>query len=82
MKSSRHGEGYEVMLKSGTQSPKKMNVPTLMIEMATAPKTIALDTLADTEKVTVNVKVKEVFQLHDKVKRDVVVADQTGVARV
>ena len=47
VKSSRHGEGYEVMLKSGTQikSPKKMDVPTLMIEMATAPKTIALDTL-------------------------------------
>ena len=34
---------------------------------------------------TVNVKVievKEVFQLHDKVKQDVVVADLTGVARV
>ena len=88
VKSSRHGEEYEVMFKSGTQSPKKMEVPTLMVEMATAPKTITLDTLADMEvwqKVTVNIKVVEVreeFQVNDKIKQDVNIADQTGVAKI
>ena len=78
------------MLKSGTQirpSPKNLNVSTIMVQMATVSKTISL-TLADTEvweKVSVNVKVvevKEVFQLHDRVKQDVIVADQTGAVRV
>ena len=41
VKYARQGEGYKVMLKSGTQikeSPKKMNVPPLMVDKATTPK--------------------------------------------
>ena len=47
-----YGEGYEVMLKNGTQikeTPKKMDVPALMVEMATVPKTITLDILENIE---------------------------------
>ena len=45
------------------ESPKKMDVPALMVEMVTVPKTRTLDILANMEvfqKVTVNVKVVEV----------------------
>ena len=67
VKSSRSGDGYELMLKSGTgikESPKKINVPALMEEMVAAvPKSITLDGISRMEvfqKVTVNVKVLEV----------------------
>ena len=67
VKSSRYGDGYELMLKSGTgikESPKKINVPVLMEEkMAGVPKSITVDGISRMEvfqKVTVNVKVLEV----------------------
>ena len=48
------------MLKRIKESPKKMYVPVSMVEMATVPKNITLDNLANMEvfqKVTINVKV-------------------------
>ena len=65
-----------------------MDVPALMVEMATVPKTITLDTLANMEvfqRVTVNVKVvgvKETIQLSNKVKKDVLLTDKSGTAKV
>ena len=48
VKPARQGEGYEVMLKSSTlikQSPKKLNVASLMADIATASKTVTLSSL-------------------------------------
>lgn len=51
VKPSRYGEGYDVMLKSGSQireSPRKIDVPSLMIE--TEALNITLDTLQQKER--------------------------------
>ena len=48
VKPARQGEGYEVMLKTSTlikQSPKKLDVASLMADIATASKTITLSSL-------------------------------------
>ena len=45
VKAARQGEGYEVMLKTSTlikESPKKLDVASLMADIATASKTITL----------------------------------------
>ena len=67
VKSSRLGDGYELMLKSATgikESPKKMNVLALMQDMAVnTPTTIQLDKVSQMDlfqKVTVDVKVLDV----------------------
>ena len=91
VKSSRYGEGYEVMLKGGThikESPKKMDVPALMVGMTITPRSITLGDLPQTEnyeKVTVKIKVlevKEAVHLADKLKQDVLIADHTATAKV
>ena len=90
-KSARQGEGYEVMLKTSTlikQSPKKLDVASLMADIATAFKTVtlsSLESLDDFQKVTVNIKVvklKDETQDGERLKRDVSAADESGVARV
>ncbi len=87
VKSSRFGDGYELMLKSGTgiaQSPKKLDVSALMQEMA--PAAIELGQVPTVElfqKVTVNVKVlgvKDVETVGDKRKQDIIVGDSSGTA--
>ena len=91
VKPACQGEGYEVMLKTSTlikQSPKKLDVASLMADIATASKTVtllSLESLDDFQKVTVNIKVVELedeTQVGERVKRDVSVADESGVARV
>ena len=91
VKPARQGEGYEVMLKSSTlikQSPKKLDVASLMADIATATKTIILSSLESLDvfqKVTVNIKVvklKDETQVGGRVKRDGCVADGSGTARV
>ena len=65
VKPARQGEGYEVMLKTSTlikQSPKKLDVASLMADIATASKTVTLSSLESLDvfqKVTVNIKVVE-----------------------
>ena len=66
MKSSRYGDGYELMLKSGTgikESPKKIDVPVLMEEkMAGVPKSVRVDGISRMEvfqKVTIAGKRKQ-----------------------
>ena len=89
VKPARQGEGYEVMLKSSTvikQSPKKLDVASLMADITTASKTVtllSLESLDVFEKVTVNIKVvelKDETQVGGRVKRDVSVADGSGMA--
>ena len=91
VKLARQGEGYEVMLKTSTlikQSPKKLDVASLMADIATASKTVTLSSLESLDvfqKVTVNIKVvelKDETQVGGRVKRDVSVADESGMARV
>ena len=91
VKPARQGEGYEVMLKTSTlikQSPKKLDVTSLMADIATASKTItlsSLESLDEFQKSTVNMKVvelKDETQVRGRVKRDVSVADESGMARV
>ena len=62
VKPARQGEGYEVMLKTSTiikESPKKLDVASLMADIATASKTVTLESLDVFQKVTVNIKVVE-----------------------
>ena len=91
VKPARQGEGYEVMLKTSTlikQSPKKLDVASLMADIATASKTItllSLESLDEFQKVTVNIKVvelKDEMQVGRRVKWDVSVADESDMARV
>ena len=91
VKPARQGEGYEVMLKSSTvikQSPKKLDVASLMTDIATVSKTVTLSSLESLDvfqKVTVNIKVvelKDETEVRGRVKRDVSVADGSGTARV
>ena len=88
VKPSRYGKGYDVMLKSASQiseSPRKIDVPSLMIE---TEDNITLDTLQQKElfqKVTVSIKVCEVkdpITISDKSMQDVYVADKNFTARV
>ena len=88
VKSSRYGEGYDVMLKSGSQireSQRKIDVPSLMIE---TEDVITLDTLQQKElfqKVTVTIKVCEVkdpITISEKSMQDVIIADKSSAARV
>lgn len=80
-----------MMLKSATlikQSPKKLEATSLMADIATASKTIALSSLESLDvfhKITVNIKVvelKDEMQVEGRVKRDVSLADKSGMARV
>ena len=80
-----------MMLKTSTlikQSPKKLDVASLMADIATASKTVTLlsiQSLDDFQKVTVNNKVvelKDETQVGGRVKWDVFVADESGVAQV
>ena len=91
VKPAHQGEGYEVMLKTSTiikESPKKLDVASLMADIATASKTVTLSSLEILDvfqKVTVNIKVvelKDEMQVGGRVKRDVSVADESGTARV
>ena len=76
------------MLKSGSQireSPRKIDVPSLMIE--TEALNITLDTLQKElfQKVTVSIKVYEVKDpttISDKSMQDVFIADKSSTARV
>ena len=79
------------MLKTSTlikQSPKKLDVASLMADITTASKTVtllSLESLDDFQKVTENIKVvelKDETQVGGRVKRDVSVADESGMARV
>ena len=87
VKPARQGEGYEVMLKTSTiikESPKKLDVASLMADIATASKTATLSPLESLDvfqKVTVNIKVvelKDETQVGGRVKRDVSVADESS----
>ena len=91
IKRARQGEGYELMLKSSTkinQSPKKLDVASLMADVTTASKVItlsSLDSLDEFQKITVNVKVlelKDQTEVGGKAKRDIFVADESSTARV
>ena len=73
-----------MMLKTSTiikESPKKLDVASLMADIATASKTVTLSSLESLDvfqKVTVNIKVvelKDETQVGGRVKRDVSVAD-------
>ena len=57
VKPARQGKGYkyEVMLKTIKQSPKKLDVASLMADIATTLS--SLESLDDFQKVTVNIKV-------------------------
>ena len=88
VKPARQGEGYEVMLKTSTiikESPKKLDVASLMADIATASITVTLSSLESLDvfqKVTVNIKVvelKDETQVGGRVKRDVSVADESGM---
>ena len=84
VKIARQGDGYEVMLKRTTtikESPRKMDVATLMPES----NIVMLSSVDGMEKIIVNVKVLEVKEKGDvggTIKRDVIVADASGVVRV
>ena len=89
VKPSRQGEGYKLMLKNGTQikqSPKKMDIASLMVDAAAKVVTLdELDGLEVFDRATVNVKVvelKEEMQVGGKSKRDIIIADGSGTARV
>ena len=85
VKPARQGEGYEVIMKGSTQikqSPKKLDVASLMADIAPASKAVTLLAL---EEVTVDVKVvelKDETEVGGRAKRDVSVADGSGTARV
>ena len=67
MKASRYGEGYDVMLKSGSEileSPMKIDVQSLLIE--TEALNITLNTLQQKEQVTASIKLKTQFQFQTK----------------
>ena len=92
VKHSRQGQGYDIMLKSNTQirkSPKKIDMDTIMT-LTPECKIITLDalpTLPQYEKVSVNVKVLQLFKREEvgqdkKVKREASVADHTAATRV
>lgn len=91
VKPAHQGKGYEVVLKTSTvikQSPKKLDVASLMADIATASKTIthsSLESLDKLQRVIVNIKVvelKDETQVGGRVKRDVSVADKSDTARV
>ena len=91
VKEFRYGEGYQLMLKSGSgikESSKIMDVSTLIIENELSSKQITLDQMPGMElftKVTVTVKAIEVndaVQLSEKVKQDIVIADRSVTSRV
>ena len=92
LKPSRHGQGFDVMLKSNTQirkSSRKLNMETIMTS-TNDPKPITLNilpTLNQYDKVSVNVKAIRLLQPEQvgqdkKIKRDVIVADGSGTAKV
>jgi len=76
------------MLKTSTlikQSPKKLDVASLMADIAIASKTVtlsSLESLDDFQKVTVNIKIVELLKDKTQVggRVDVSVADESGVA--
>ena len=91
VKQSRHGEGYELMLKSRSsirESPKKIDVSTLMVDDEKSKNEITLEQLPEItlfQKVTVMVKIIKVnntVHLAEKVKQDIIIADKTATARV
>ena len=91
VKRSRYGEGYELMLKSGStikESPKKIDVSMLIADNEKSNNEITLEQLPEMalfQKVIVTVKaikVNDTVQLSEKMKQDIIVADQTATARV
>ena len=81
----------ELMLKSGSgikESPRKIDVSMLIVENKTSSGEITLDQLPEMEiftKVIATVKVVQVndaVQLSEKMKQDVVVADECATSRV
>ena len=91
VKRSRYGEGYELMLKSGSSikdSPKKIDVSMLFADNEKSNNEITLKQLPEMaliQKVIVTVKtikVNDTVQLSEKMKQDIIVADQTATARV
>ena len=92
VKHSRQGQSYDIMLKSNTQikkSPKKIDMDAIMAStLESKPITLdALPTLPQYEKVSVNVKVLQLFKTEEvgqekKVKRDALIADHTAATKV
>ena len=91
VKAAHQGEGYEVMLKTYTkisQSPKKLDVTSLMADITTGSKTVKLssvESMESFERVTVNVKVTDVkdkIEVGGKSKQDVLVGDDSSRIRV
>ena len=67
------------------QSPKKLDVASLIADIAPASKAVTLSALDEFKKVTVDVKVlelKDETEVGGRAKRDVSVADGSGTARV
>ena len=88
IKDSRHGVGYDIMLKSNTKitsSPKKLDMDTITSSTLQS-KPITLDTLFSLhqyERVTVNIKVLELQNIEEvgpakTRKRNIIVADATA----
>ena len=92
VKHSRQGQSYDIMLKSNTQikkSPKKIDMDAIMAStLESKPITLdALPTLPQYEKVSVDVKVLQLFKTEEvgqekKVKRDALIADHTAATKV
>ena len=86
VKRSRYGEEYELMLKSGSsikESPKKIDVSTLIADNKKSNNEITLEQLPEMENVTVKIiTVNNTVQLPEKVKQDIIVADKTATAKV
>ena len=93
VKHSRQGEGYDIMLKSNTEikfSPKKLDMEAIMSSSNPGSRPITLDLLSSLcqyERVSVNVKVLKVKAIEEvgqekRRKRDVIVADKKGTAKL
>ena len=91
VKKARHGQGYEVLLKSSTQikeSPKKLDALSLKDDATDTSKPISLEELQaidNYEKITVLVKAMSTNPpdtVNDIPHQDAFVADHTGTVRV
>ena len=95
VKTSRYGDGYEAMLKNSSEireSPRTdIDVTAILAENpgSTGAREIVLAEISELElytKVTVAavkaVEVKEIEQLKEKVKQDIVVGDRSGTAKL
>lgn len=93
VKHSRQGQGYDIMLKSNTEiklSPKKLDMDVIISSSNPGPKPINLDqlnALSQYDKVSVRIKVLKLKEVEEvgqekKRKRDIIVADEKGTAKV